>query len=58
MLMAVMVVATLWALPAIFWRGRRELLSCAAETVAPPSERAAIRHEVLRCAGAFFIARR
>ena len=54
---ALTAVAVLWSVPALLLNGRREVHSCAETTVAP-YETAALRHEIIRCAGAFFSAAR
>lgn len=51
------IVLMLWALPPILFKGSRELVSCA-EASAPPANTAALRHDIIRCAGAFFSARK
>jgi hypothetical protein len=54
---ATALVLSLWAVPSWFVKGRREVDSCAA-TATGLNSTAAMRHEVMRCAGAFFAARR
>ena len=54
---ATVLVLSLLAVPSFFLKGRREVDSCAAQT-AELNSTAALRHEVIRCAGAFFAASR
>lgn len=54
---ATVLVLSLWAVPSWFAGGRREVDSCAS-AVADLNSTAAVRHEVIRCAGAFFAASR
>lgn len=51
---ATVIVATLWAVPHFLLKGRREVVACA-ETALEPRDTATLRHEVLRCAGTFFV---
>ncbi|MGE0866615.1 MAG: hypothetical protein AB7P34_22160, partial [Vicinamibacterales bacterium] len=53
---AIVVVSSLWSAPTLLLKGRRELTTCA-ETAPTPRDTAALRHEVLRCAGTFFAKR-
>jgi hypothetical protein len=53
---ASVIVASLWSVPPLLVKGRRELEACA-ETADTPTSTAELRHEVLRCAGAFFVRR-
>ena len=54
---ATLIIASLWSLPPLVFKGRREVVSCA-ETAKAPTTTAALRHDVIRCAGAFFHAQR
>lgn len=53
---AAAIVISLWAAPIFLLKGRRELVSCAG-SAAQPTTTAALRHDVIRCAGAFFASR-
>ena len=53
---ASVIVVSLWSVPPLLLKGRRELVACA-ETADTPTSTAALRHEVLRCAGSFFVRR-
>ena len=53
---ALALLALLWTAPFASIQGRREVTSCA-DQVPPPHDTAALRLDVMRCAGAFFSAR-
>jgi hypothetical protein len=53
---ASVIVVSLWSVPTLLLKGRRELVACA-ENADTPTSTAELRHEVLRCAGAFFVRR-
>ena len=53
---ASVIVVSLWSVPPLLLKGRRELVACA-ETADTPTSTAALRHDVIRCAGAFFARR-
>jgi hypothetical protein len=51
------IVLCLLTASSLLLKGRRDIAACAAEA-APPQSTAALRHDVIRCAGAFFAAPR
>ena len=53
---AAAIVISLWTAPIFLLKGKRELVSCAG-SAATPTTTAALRHDVIRCAGAFFASR-
>jgi hypothetical protein len=53
---ATIVALSVWAVPSLLLKGRREVVSCA-DAASTPTTTAALRHDVIRCAGAFFTAR-
>jgi hypothetical protein len=53
---ATLIVLSLWSVPPLLMKGRPELASCA-DSAAAPTSTAALRHDVIRCAGAFFARR-
>ena len=53
---ASVIVVSLWSLSSLLIKGRRELVACV-ETADAPTSTAALRHDVIRCAGAFFARR-
>jgi hypothetical protein len=54
---AAAVVLAMWAIPALFGDGRRQVAACAEEAT-PPHETADPRFDIMRCAGAFFTSAR
>jgi hypothetical protein len=54
---ALALLALLWTAPFASVQGRREVASCA-DRIPTPHDTAALRLDVMRCAGAFFSARR
>jgi hypothetical protein len=53
---ATLLVLSLWTVPSMFVKGRREVAECAATAPAPQTQ-TDLRWEVMRCAGAFFARR-
>ena len=53
---AALVLLSSLAMPVAYFKGRREVASCA-RAITDHNSTAALRHDVIRCAGAFFTAR-